>query len=220
MPTVEEVIRVARDLHPLFTRERHPNGVLFRRTDVYQRELSGKLADTDPGLLREREQVPLPLEAPNSFEGGIALPPHLRVTGGQVNIGANLRPEPLSLVEPKDVFYERPRYAAEIRGGSAYLLGGGREWSSAESVEFWYWPLPTALADADFTPALGRISAEVDLPGDPTMVLAYMLADLMASRTDEMDSLNFSGQLAREEMDYIMRLTGKGRATVGIVREG
>ena len=202
MATVEEVIRAARDLNARFTRERHPNGVLLRHMGRYQRELSAKLADARPDLLRD--QVAASGTAPT-----ITLPAGaLRPTGGEVRFGGTREAEPLHILGIKWTWRARPRWSAEQNDRTLTRLGDATLWSDVESWAVWYWPAPDALT---------ALSSSIDLPGDPLGVMAAACADLMATRDPDM--VNDSAALREREHDYINEVTGRKRVKVGRVKE-
>ena len=68
--TPEGVIREARDLSPSYEERAHPNGVMLRSLDSYEKEVSQRVAKIYPPLLAEIFVVDLPLA---SFADGIAL---------------------------------------------------------------------------------------------------------------------------------------------------
>ena len=57
----EEVIREARDLSPSYEERKHPNGVMLRAIDSYEKDVANQVARTYPSILAEILNVPLPL---------------------------------------------------------------------------------------------------------------------------------------------------------------
>lgn len=140
------VIDAARDRHPSFYKEKHPNKMLLRFLSAYAKGLHGKIAAIDEDQLRVDVTATLPLA---SFDAGIALPANVRsITGAVVSY-----PEPTTFAPvPIDIIQSDERNARNTPAGAAwqvngklYLAGNADRWSAFNQIAISLILLPDTL---------------------------------------------------------------------------
>ena len=208
------IIDQARDIHPSFTENLHPNNVVRRFLSRWQREIVGRLLIADRHAVRLVETVAFPLP---TFEAGHALasePQYLH--GGDVKYGNPDDTRELNIVGWERRYDRVPWPAAAVFADTVYFLGIVRDWANVTSVDLFYAPVPSALPD---------ISTASVLPDQAESAAVAAAAQFMGSRIPAPKGLEavplakLVGDMERAEDKFLTLRSNRARATVGRVKE-
>lgn len=170
-----DLIESARDWHPTFTKERHPDAVLARLLSMDQKRLVGKGADANPVAMAVWT-LPVLFSA-YDFTTGYTLPEHHRVLDGEAALVNGTTVQVPQVSNQNRLFYQR-RAGFWMEGKSAYLFGNAQSWADATSFRIQYVPAPSPLTSR---------ASVLALPDSAESVVVAVLAERMAlrSRKDE-----------------------------------
>jgi hypothetical protein len=183
--TVAELLDEARDFHPSFTRQNHPDPVVMRALSRYVRRMAAKITEIDETALAEPVEVDAAtLLAAITGRTGIALDPHLMVLQPihAVRELDGIR-VPVDLVDLATRNQVRVPYpAASLAGGKLYPLNlmdvagdtyDAHGWEEYTGLELMMVPLPVAFTGPTDT---------VTLPDACMDAIVHHLALFMAGR--------------------------------------
>jgi hypothetical protein len=216
--TVTTVLLAARDAHPTFRPELHPDSLLVRFLDRFQDQVASEIAQTRRTAVARSFMVPI---AGHDFEEGDAISAYLPGERPPLVIaGAMIRGDvPSSRRQPVPVV-EHPGAAERINGLGVLwyrdrlrLIGGRFPWGGLESVEIQYFPQPAHITS---------LSSEIDLPGSPAQVMEAAAADFMGTRSAPdagVDKRDLRERLGTAIESYLDEVTGRRRAMADTIRE-
>jgi len=202
-----EIILLARDRHPAFTRERTPDGPALRSLQGMARRMHSVVRKWNPQLLTSDVTISLPLA---TFSDGhtFATQPDEILHG--LCVYANGDKTEFDLISVRSRKQVRPRWAGWLEGGVLYLAGEESHWSGFTSIE-----LKVIEPQADLT----ALSTPITLPDQCIEPLAAELAQFMARRVDGLATRDFV-QDAREAKEALLdHLATTQRANVTVTRE-
>lgn len=183
--TVAELLDEARDFHPSFTRQNHPDPVVMRALSRYVQRLAARISETDEAALAEKATVSeATLLAAVTGRSGIALDAHLMVLrpihAVREEDGIRVEVDLVDFATRNQVRTDRP--AASLAGGKLYPLNlmdvlgnsyGLHGWEDYTGLELLLVPLPDA-----FTGPTGTVT----LPDACRSAIVHHLALFMAGR--------------------------------------
>lgn len=184
--TVAELLDEARDFHPTFTRQNHPDPVVMRALSRYVRRLAAKITELDETALAEQATVDeSTLLAAVTGRTGIALAAHLIVLrpihAVREDDGVRI---PVDLVDLATRNQMRTGYpSVSLAGGKLYPLNlmdplgdsyGEHGWEDYTGLEMLLVPLPDAFTGPTDT---------VTLPDTCRDAIVHNLALFMAGRS-------------------------------------
>lgn len=202
--TAGGLIRTARDGHPSFTREAHPDAVLVRALSAEQRRIIPKLVAENPSAVAATLEPIVP--AAFDFVAGRVLPQHHFVHDPAEAVGAYGATQPVYKISWGNRSTARPRYAFYVHGGRLYLAGTLAEWSSVTAVNVSYAPVAPDLATMDAVLAVSDAAESY---------LTRWLEAFMAGRRP-MDTLDVAlkiGERNTAEADLLREVSAGFRAT-------
>lgn len=202
--TAAGVIRTARDGHPSFTHEAHPDPVLVRALSAEQRRLVPKLVAENPSAVA----VPLDPIIPSTFDfsAGLVLPEHHLIHDPGEAVTVCGHSQPVYKISAANRNLRRPDRAFYVHGGKLFLAGTVIEWSTITEVRITYVPVA-----ADLT----SMSATLVLPDAAESCLSRFLQAFMAGRRP-VDGLDVRLKLAERdasEVDLLREVGQSFRAT-------
>ena len=211
--TAEEVIREAREIHPAFTPEQHPNATLLRALARIQDRLRGELKRLNPEALAREFRVTLPLSA-TDFADGVALPAHEMLMTGEVRGPGDYRTV-LFLVPHASRLAPALFPSATVFGRRLFLTATPEVWRDFTELRLPYVPV---------APPLHRPDSEFALPDSARNALVDRLALFMAGRTIAPDGLPpldraFLAAEAEASEAHFLSREGIKQATIGFTRE-
>jgi len=206
------IIDEARDMHPSFDIQTHPNKVCLRALSRWQESFLKRCLIAYPELMDDGvAEVTLPLV---SFEAGAALAQVVSVQDVVVVIGE--AEYPLTLLAYAARFDPQPLYAGWIINSTLYLQGKASDWAGASKLRLRYMVNPTALAlptDELILPEAARTAA--------VHAVAGFLAGRQISRTKGMlaDPNYFRTIQQEAEEAYLESLWLVDSATTHTIRD-
>lgn len=213
MPLVAgTVIDEARDLHPSFDTQTHPDKICLRFLSRWQAEVLGRALIVYPTLFDDAVTVvPLPLA---SFDAGYTLTEPLALSDVVVLIGSY--EYPVTLIPYESRFDPQPLYAGWVINRTLYLSGEESKWTGATELRLRYTTQPadlTALADTLVIPDAAKTAAV-------TAIAAFM-AGRGISRTEgvEANAKYFQTQAEQAEAKWLESLWLLDSATVHTIRD-
>jgi hypothetical protein len=214
----DTIIQAARDVHPAFTPQRHPDRTLARLLSAEQRRLVGKIAQVNPSAIA----VPLLLwldappepdpEAPEApapevydFDAGFVMPSYHAVHGGDA-IARDGKTAPMKEVSWGNRTGFTPMFTYFLHGGRFHLKGSRRdEWEWVQAVKLSYLPVPGEI---------DRLQAELVLPEYAEACLVAFLAKAMAGRSEGLNPHGFLTEWKDAEADLIREIRSQYKAKV------
>lgn len=213
MLTPSEVIDKARNLHPSFTGERHPDAVLADELESMEQELLPKVARVYSDELRQVETVSLPLA---TFGDGYAFPDHVTYYNGLLYWSEDDWPYTEFNIEPEEHAPDPSAFpSGYFQGDTLFLFGREGDWDGYDRIEIPYVPAASTIdLEAD---------ADILLPDEAMPAARYRLAEFMAGRHDGSspapDVGYFRTRAEDAEEDLLDGMQEKGSAQVGKVRD-
>jgi hypothetical protein len=212
--TAQRIITAARDRHPAFDEQAHPDQVCLRWLSTFQQTLAQRIQLLDDQALVTTLVATFPL--PN-FLLGITLPPHQYVGLAQAILKQDPSTvEPVTMV-PWDHRFDRtyPFPAATLTGsGGLLLLGKEQDWVQYSAVAVRYAPTLTPLVSLNDT---------FDLPDSAEAVLVAGLAGFLAGRAaafgEKVDMRFFAAEASQASQALMDQVAMRRRAESDYVRE-
>lgn len=194
-----DVINDARDLHPAFDDNTHPDAVMLRALNRAQQELFGDTLVRYPSFKAVLQEVALPLD---DFTAGIALEVPLFVS--DVTRTSQGEESPLAVL-PWDHRFDgnQPYYRCWIDSGVLYLAPPASIWTTVDQINIRFASEPTDLVALEDTLAM---------PDSARSALVNALAQVMAGRgTQRQDiqppSVAYYSQIASDSREkYLTNL--------------
>jgi hypothetical protein len=189
------LINDARDRHPLFTRQRHPDPILLRALTSEERRMVGKALAANPSSITATLEIALDSY---SFDTGQALPAFHRVESAH----AGDPPIPMFRVAWPNHLYAGGLLAYSVHGNTLFLAGAAEHWSGIEVVNVSYAPVPVDLA---------ALSDPMVLPDTAESYLVSFLAHFMARRLSAKEitpeeMAQFVAERGRCESDFLAEI--------------
>lgn len=205
------IIETARDRHPLFVRERHPDAALLRALSGEERRMVAKLLAVNPSAIAESTTFAL---ADYDFSLGHYLPAHHlihAVTLKPVNPQADSFPAILCNWHNR-LDTTRPLSYA-IHGNTLFLARTAEHWKEIERVDISYAPIPNDLV---------RLTDDLVLPDNAESYLVAFLAQFMGLRQSNpaltpTDLLQLAQERDDAEKDFLA--AWKQQATARVIRK-
>ncbi|MDZ7418781.1 MAG: hypothetical protein ONB52_21870 [candidate division KSB1 bacterium] len=165
-----EIIREARDEHPSFTEQAHPDGVLLRSLSTYERELMNKVAVLDRSRYATFQDIALPFP---SFEAGVTVNEYVLPVAVEVY---SAQPTPRWAKVQIVGWSGRLKFfrAAVLRGRNLSLTGRPEDWTPFSKLRFHYVAAPARLDSLD---------SVLTLDEDARRVLVSYLVHVMGWRS-------------------------------------
>lgn len=211
--TVASVIMGARDRHSSFSPDRHPDPILVRYLDRYQRELLAKAIEVNSSFSAASFTVALPLA---DFEAGAVLPfAYHQIHGGQVRFEDG-GVSPFSLVPEGQRFDHTRFYAGWVHGDRIYFQGEDADWTGVSGVELSYVPTTSRLT---------ALRSVFQLPRSSESCLVESCAAFMAARkhTDPqipaVDETAFWTRAAAAETAWLTEIANRRRPVIKRIRD-
>lgn len=213
------VLLAARDAHPTFRRERHPDPVLVRFLDRYQDRIASEIAQTRRTAVARTFGI---LTAEHDFEAGDLIADYLEegerapiaLAGAIIPAESRtLRGVPIPIIEDPGVAENTHGFVVLWHAERVRLVGGEATWRGIDAVEIDYFPRFQSIT---------ALSSPVGLPGDPTALLEAAAADFMAQRStaeDQVPKVDLKVRLDQELNAYLDTVTGRRRAIVSQIRD-
>ena len=147
--TAGEVIEEARDRHPTFDKNRHPQKVVRRALSTYVGKLLGKINEIDEQAITVEQEFTMPVSQA-LFALGITLPAN-RGVEDIVAVDQQTRRLPIELIRAGNRSDRNSRIAsAWIVNGVLYMNGVLTSWNGVTKLAVRYAPVAGLLAtDAD-----------------------------------------------------------------------
>jgi hypothetical protein len=181
--TAGSVIRLARDYHPTFTREQHPDPVLLRRLSENAKRLHGQVAKVSEDALAVELEESLPLA---DHEAGVALPACRLVTSvvawaDYASPTTRRRLDVRLIPASHNGDLAHPLASCWIVNGTLYLRGPASAWTDFDTLVVRYVAIPTDLT---------ALTSTLPLPATADGALAADLALFMAGRSKAEDGVD------------------------------
>jgi hypothetical protein len=167
--TAQEVINQARELHPRFTFDQHPNVVLLNFLSRYQRRVVLRIAEINPDVILATQSITIPLltfptQAINDFH-------YVNGFDAVYSNGTVCR----GFLVPWSLRSQNHAYpSASIVNGKIHLLGTAAEWAQYATIEVYYVPMAASITG---------LASNLLLPDTGLDVCVLATGDYMASRT-------------------------------------
>lgn len=179
--TAGEVIQAARDLHPSFDKNQHPELTLLRQLSLNQQVLIGKALQRYPDLFSEKQVIGLPVA---DFDAGTPVdnPLLLQDVDG---LSISGRPCEVTIIPAEHRNGQRPLYSVFLRNRILYQCGALADWTGLVQL---------TLNFSKTVPNLTALADTMTLPPESTLCLAAMLGQLMAMRGSQRDDVPTASQ--------------------------
>lgn len=165
-----EVIEEARDHHPTFDVQTHPNKILLRYLGTWQKHALGQGIIRYPDLF---DDGPTTIAiADFDFEAGYPLNQPFNILDAEA-IGVNDQKYPFILIDPSARHDPRPMFCGWIRSGTLYLDGRAQDWTGITDIVLRWASTPVDL---------GALDDELVLPDSARYAAVTALAAFMAGR--------------------------------------
>lgn len=214
-----DLIEAARDEHPSFTEQRHPDPVLVRGLSRYQRRLVARLVQVNRTVLTQVQETALPLA---DFDTGITLVDYKYPAAVEVELPPETGGGPVRKYQVELVPWQgrlRHHLGAYIRDHVLYLTGTAQDWVGFTKVRFFYIPEVEAL-----TATTGAGGALV-LPNAAEPCLVAYLASVMAQRgivdgtLERADARVFRQNWREAEDEFLAEMGTHVQAQYSVIRE-
>lgn len=212
MLTPSEVFQGARNLHPAFHAQRHPDLVLGDVLEAWQDDILSKIQRVHSDELRLTEVVDLPL---GDFDAGYAFPANEGAYPGLVYWNETEFPRSTFSLEPEAHAADPQAWpSGYFRGSTLHLHARAEDWTRFDRIEIPYAP------DSD---GVDLEANTTSLPDAAAQAARYYLAEVMAARHpggEPVPPLDyFMTKAERAQDDLVRRMQLKGSAQVGKVRD-
>jgi hypothetical protein len=165
------LLQSARDLHPGFDRQRHPDGTLLRALSGEERRLVGKALQANPSSITGSLSFAL---ADYDFDAGAALPAfhHIETVDAIPSDAAQMAFPLLPVAWPNRAYLGAVQ-GYSIQANTLYLTGDDADWSAIGTVVVTYTPIPVDLT---------ALTDRLVIPDTAEAALVAFLAHFMARR--------------------------------------
>lgn len=171
-----DVIEDARDLHPAFDDNTHPDGVLLRALNRLQMQLMGRALERYPSLYSDTETIALPL---TDFALGVSLTQPFFVDD-LVGVRAGCTDTPIPIIPYEHRSDAQPHLFAYLVNRFLFLGRKASAWNGLDSLTIRY---TTTL------PQLATLEDELVIPDEARTALSLALAEVMAARGTQREDI-------------------------------
>jgi hypothetical protein len=211
--TAQSVLEAARDKHSSFDKQRHPDPILLRFLDRYQRQLLAKAIERNGSFAAATVELALPAAA--DFAGGIRLgfAYHL-IHGGEVGFLTGGQQE-FTLV-PYGQRYMAPGLSGWIHGNRLHLAGAASDWTGVTGITLSYVPTVSRLSN---------LRSVLQLPRSSEAAMVEAVSAFMAGRghnDPQLPPINVAGYVsvaALAEQDFLQEIGNRRRSQLKRIRE-
>lgn len=207
-----DVINDARDLHPTFDDNTHPDAVMVRALNRGQQEIYNDALTRYPSFQATIQEVELPLD---DFDAGVAL--EVPIFVADVTRTSQNEESPLDII-PYDHRFDgnQPYFRCWIMSGTLYLAGPASLWSDVTKLTIRYSAECPDLVDLEST---------LVLPDSARSALVAYCAQVMAARGTQRTDVQpasvsyFGGMADRSKELFLTNLWLLRSANVRFIRD-
>lgn len=214
--SVEDAIKMGRDLHPSFTKQHTPDGILVTEINEYQHELLDLVLDRDEDAFITRYDATALLTT--SFASGLAIPAGYHVEEGlEATVATEQRPRKIPIVPYGNRFTPGTGpMCAYIQSDTLFLIGIQSEWTWADGLTLSYTGAPDELTLAELLSDFWPERAKATFAAHAGM----FMANRSPKDVNPPVSSTFYGRLAgRRESAFLRSYSQRHKARESYVQE-